>query len=99
MELQKTTKQVNTVTETIKVEPSQDEVLFDEIPLDNEEMEFTENEFEEQEDLPATIQTITEIEETVVLNSISMPSRKLKLKISTNLLYELEKMQVNFKLN
>jgi len=28
-----------------------------------------------------------------------MPSRKLKVKISSELLQELEKMQVNFKLN
>jgi DNA polymerase III subunit alpha len=40
-----------------------------------------------------------DIEETIVVNRIAMNSRKLKIKISTELLLELEKMQLNFKLN
>ncbi|NDP28024.1 MAG: DNA polymerase III subunit alpha [Flavobacterium sp.] len=40
-----------------------------------------------------------EIEETKIITRLSMPSRKLKVKISNELLIELEKMQINFKLN
>ncbi len=42
---------------------------------------------------------ITEVEETRVVNRVAMHSRKLKIKISNELLSELEKMQINFKLN
>jgi len=41
----------------------------------------------------------TEVEETRVITRLSMPSRKLKVAISSELLQELERMQVNFKLN
>ncbi|WP_298156638.1 DNA polymerase III subunit alpha [Flavobacterium sp.] len=41
----------------------------------------------------------TEIEETKIITKLSMPSRKLKVRISNELLRELEKMQLNFKLN
>jgi len=41
----------------------------------------------------------TEIEEIKIVTRLSMPSRKLKIKISNELLVELEKMQINFKLN
>ena len=41
----------------------------------------------------------TEIEETRVITRLAMPSRKLKIKISKELLEELDKLQVNFKLN
>ena len=41
----------------------------------------------------------TEVEETRIITKLEMPSRKLKIKISNELLSELEKMQVNFKLN
>jgi len=40
-----------------------------------------------------------EVEETRIITRLSMPSRKLKIKISNELLTELEKMQINFKLN
>jgi DNA polymerase-3 subunit alpha len=45
------------------------------------------------------ISSTTEIEEINVVTKLSMPSRKLKVKISNELLVELEKMQINFKLN
>ena len=38
-------------------------------------------------------------EEVIVKTRLTMPSRKLKIKISNELLSELEKMQINFKLN
>ncbi len=40
-----------------------------------------------------------ETEETRIVTRLSMPSRKLKIRISGELLAELEKMQLNFKLN
>jgi DNA polymerase-3 subunit alpha len=40
-----------------------------------------------------------EKEEIIVKTKLSMPSRKLKVKISSELLQELESLQVNFKLN
>ena len=43
--------------------------------------------------------TTTEVEETKVITKLELPSRKLKIKISNELLLELEKMQLNFKLN
>jgi DNA polymerase III subunit alpha len=41
----------------------------------------------------------TEIEETRIITKLTMPSRKLKVRISNELLQELEKMQLDFKLN
>ena len=59
---------------------------------------------DENEDADAAIeetkiQEVNEVEEIKVVTKLSMPSRRLKVKISTELLIELEKMQVNFKLN
>lgn len=73
----------------------------------------TANEFEEADDTVFTdenedgdvaledtkIKEVTEVEEIKVVTKLTMPSRRLKVKISTELLQELEKMQVNFKLN
>lgn len=42
---------------------------------------------------------ITEIEEIKVVTKLTMPSRKMKVKISNELLQELESRQINFKLN
>jgi DNA polymerase-3 subunit alpha len=53
----------------------------------------------EDEALELLTDTPTEVEETKVITRLSMPSRKLKVKISNELLQELEKMQINFKLN
>jgi DNA polymerase-3 subunit alpha len=39
------------------------------------------------------------VEETRKITSLTMPSRKLKVKISNELLTELEKRQVDFRLN
>ena len=71
--------------------------LFDD-GTSTEEVVFTE-EISEEDEVPIAVESISQVEETTVLNRISMPSRKLKLKISNELLFELEKMQVNFKLN
>ncbi|HKO77698.1 MAG TPA: DNA polymerase III subunit alpha, partial [Flavobacterium sp.] len=67
--------------------------------------EFAENEEESfvDENEEATevveIKPVTEVEEIKVVTKIAMPSRKLKIQISNELLFELEKMQINFKLN
>ncbi|HMI07436.1 MAG TPA: DNA polymerase III subunit alpha [Flavobacterium sp.] len=45
------------------------------------------------------IQVATEVEETKIITKLSMPSRKLKIRISNELLVELEKLQINFRLN
>jgi len=47
----------------------------------------------------AKMQEVKEVEEVKVVTKLSMPSRRLKIKISAELLQELEKMQINFKLN
>jgi DNA polymerase-3 subunit alpha len=67
--------------------------------------EFDESEEEsfgdENEETTEAIETksVTEVEEIKVVTKLSMPSRKLKVQISNELLFELEKMQINFKLN
>jgi DNA polymerase-3 subunit alpha len=42
---------------------------------------------------------VTEVEEIKVVTKLSMPSRKMKIKISNELLQELEMRQISFKLN
>ena len=49
------------------------------------------------EEIDITVQT--EKEEILVKTKLVMPSRKLKVKISSELLQELERMQLSFKLN
>ncbi len=68
---------------------------------ENEEVVFEdENEDVEASDVSETKAVqVTEVEEVKVVTKLSMASRKLKIKITTELLQELEKMQVNFKLN
>ena len=100
MELEKIKKHIEVSEEIhpeiIKVEEKIESVLFeDELP--DETAIFTEEISEDEE--PVIIEMISEIEETKVITRISMPSRKLKIKISNELLTELEKMQINFKLN
>ena len=60
--------------------------------------EDTESEVVYDEENPQ-VELVTEIEEIKVITKLEMPSRKLKINISKELLSELEKMQVNFKLN
>jgi DNA polymerase-3 subunit alpha len=85
MELDKIKKIVETAPVFVETE---EEIFVDE----NEDSETTD--LKEPE-----INTVTEIEEIKVITKLSMPSRKLKIKISNELLQELEKMQINFKLN
>ena len=86
MELEKIKRLVEVETPT-DFEETEDAVFVD-------ENEDTEGAIEETK-----IQEVNEVEEIKVVTKLSMPSRRLKVKISTELLIELEKMQVNFKLN
>jgi DNA polymerase-3 subunit alpha len=62
------------------------------------EDEIIEVEADNEEEVAMEI-TKTEVEEIRKITSLEMKSRKLKVKISKELLEQLEKLQVNFKLN
>jgi DNA polymerase-3 subunit alpha len=62
------------------------------------EDEIIEVETDNEEEVAMEI-TKTEVEEIRKITSLEMKSRKLKVKISKELLEQLEKLQVNFKLN
>jgi DNA polymerase-3 subunit alpha len=64
---------------------------------EGDEETFTESDEENVEVIEA--KQVTEVEEIKVVTKLAMPSRKLKIQISNELLFELEKMQINFKLN
>jgi len=85
MELEKVKIQV----ESVPVIAEAEEVSFIE---DSEDSEVLESELPE-------MTVATEIEETKIITRLSMPSRKLKIKISNELLQQLEQLQINFKLN
>ena len=86
MELEKH-KRLAVVEKTIE----DNEISDEEISIETEaEIENTEE--------PVVAMT-EEVEEIRVVTKLSMPSRKLKVKISNELLTELEKLQINFKLN
>jgi len=85
MELEKVKIQV----ESVPVIAEAEEVFFIE---DSEDSEVLESELPE-------MTVATEIEETKIITRLSMPSRKLKIKISNELLQQLEQLQINFKLN
>jgi len=63
------------------------------VEVENEDTDET------MEDLEMNIEVPSEKEEIVVKTKLSMPSRKLKVNISNQLLQELENLQVDFKLN
>jgi len=78
------------VLKTVEVEtqqPEQEEIILD---ADENSENLTDNNL--------NIIT-TEIEEVKVITKLVMPSLKLKIQISSELLSELEKMEVNFSLN
>jgi DNA polymerase III subunit alpha len=96
LELEKIKRIVETIPEVTKIEEKIEPALFDDETSD-EPVIFTDELSEDEE--PIVAETIEEVEETEVITRISMPSRKLKIKISNELLSELEKMELNFKLN
>ncbi len=55
------------------------------------------NEASQDEEMEMNV--ATEVEETRIITRLTMPSRKVKIRISTELLQELEKMQLDFRLN
>ena len=96
LELEKIRKQVEILPEISKVDQKTELALFED-ETSSETAIFTDELSEDEE--PVLVETISEVEEIKVITRISMPSRKLKIKISNELLVELEKLQVNFKLN
>ena len=87
MELEKITKIIETTTE---INEADEEVFVEESESDDTDVSLIENQ---------KINTTTTVEEINVVTKLSMPSRKLKVRISNELLLELEKRQINFKLN
>jgi DNA polymerase-3 subunit alpha len=87
MELEKITKIVETISEIAETD---EEVFVEETDIEDVDVPLMETQ---------KISTTTEVEEINVVTKLSMPSRKLKVKISNELLLELEKRQINFKLN
>lgn len=86
MELEKVKRLAVVEKSTIDNEISEDEISIE-----------TETDLENTDE-PIAAMT-EEVEEIRVVTKLSMPSRKLKVKISNELLTELEKLQINFKLN
>ena len=62
------------------------------------EMEELDNESEPSDETPITAEK-TYLDEVKKVTTLEMKSRKLKVRISKDLLEELEKMQINFRLN
>ena len=89
----------NQVTfEVMELETIKKQVALPPIEIEADEITMDEDDAvsETQNALPIIE---TEVEETKIITYLSMPSRKLKVKISNELLVQLEKMQINFKLN
>jgi DNA polymerase III subunit alpha len=86
LELEKVFKE-NMVIKAIN-DVEDNEISDEEIKIETDE-ELVEQKIE--------IEEVTE--ETKIVTRLSMPSRRLKIQISNELLSELEKMQINFKLN
>lgn len=84
MELEKH-KRIAVVEKTIEDNEISDEEISIETEIENTE--------------ESVVAITEEVDEIRVVTKLSMPSRKLKVKISNELLTELEKLQINFKLN
>ena len=100
VELQTEIKKAEIIPEIKNLKEKTEIALFDdEIP--EETVIFTE-EFSEEDELnleQSGAEHETVAEETKVITKISMPSRKLKIKISNELLMELERLNIDFRLN
>ena len=81
------------VSETEKVQ-----IIPEVIPIEVEEIVLDENGDISEEENSNTI-VLKEVEEIKIITRLEMPSRKLKIKISNELLTELEKIGLDFKLN
>ena len=60
---------------------------------------MSDDENDENYDEEVNEPVMTDVEDVQVVTKLVMPSRKMKVKISTDLLHELDRLQVNFKLN
>jgi DNA polymerase-3 subunit alpha len=67
--------------------------------ITNEEVSDEEDLLSLSEDTEPGVSLTEAKDEIKIITKLSMPSRKLKISISNELLQELEKMQLNFKLN
>lgn len=87
------------VKRTIETIPIKNEIISNESEDDSEiEMDEIESDSEILDDLP--MQSIkTEVEEVRKVTSLEMKSRKLRVKITKELLEELDKLDVRFRLN
>lgn len=100
LELETIRNQVAILPEILKLEEKTESVLFDGEILD--ETLIYSDDFPGDEELiieESILDAESSGEETRVVTGLSMPSRKLKIKISNELLMELDKLQINFKLN
>jgi len=61
--------------------------------------EVSDDENDENYDEEVNEPVMTDVEDVQVVTRLVMPSRKMKVKISTDLLHELDRLQINFKLN
>ncbi|SHG87551.1 DNA polymerase III, alpha subunit [Flavobacterium micromati] len=93
MEIEKTKRLVEVAAAEIEVDEDTDAVFVEE----NEDSDIDNDTISEI--VVASKLKVEEVEEIKVVTKLTMPSRKLKIKISNELLQELEKMQINFKLN
>ena len=98
------TKQVLKVVEKKQVETPEitdlkNENLIDDEPIDIDDLETTTDleDADSENEMPEIAAEI--LPEIQVLTNLEMPSRKLKVNISTELLNALEALQVNFRLN
>jgi len=100
VELETVRKQVEILSNFPKLEENLEVDLFED-GIPDEAVIFSEDFSEDEESImdEPTSSVESSVEETKVITRISMPSRKLKVNISNELLFELEKLQVNFKLN
>jgi DNA polymerase-3 subunit alpha len=81
------------VSETEKIQ-----IQAEEIQIQAEEILLDENgDILEGENTQTTV--LKEVDDVRLITKIEMPSRKLKISISNELLMELDKMQINFRLN
>ena len=92
LELEKIKKEIVSEVNAFESEDTDDAMATDaELLIDEDTDEVLVSE--------SQVATTNIVEEVVVVTKLSMPSRKLKIQISNELLAELEKMQINFKLN
>ncbi|MDI9308729.1 MAG: DNA polymerase III subunit alpha [Limnohabitans sp.] len=80
--------------EVIELEKIKKQLQIASAPI---EESVDENELTEDQEMD--LQIPEEKEEIVIKNMLSMPSRKIKIKINSELLQELENLSINFKIN